>query len=326
MFAQVGAPDGRKDFSGEIDFQIRRQLHAYKKEDSPHSRVKPVYILIIVYILNLAHGKSRQDDEQAIADMIAITFFFLLRPGEYTGTTTDDAFFCMQDISFYIGAIRLHTMSASPADLQAATSVVYTFTTQKNGKRGEKMIHSRSGNALCCPVCASIRRVKHLRLSGARSTAPIAAYYRGSLRITVKARDVTDTLRSAMTANGHRTGVQANEISARSLRAGGAMALLCGKVDFDLIRIIGRWHSDAMIRYLHMQAQPGMQNFAATMFNNGTYEFLPDEMVLSTTWTMMNECASRRHSQTTYHPQHNHHPPYSISFHPTQAALAHRGK
>jgi hypothetical protein len=82
-----------------------------------------------------------------------------------------------------------------------------------------------------------------------------------------------------MTVNVHRTGVQAHEISARSLRAGGAMALLCGKVDFDLFRILGRWHSDAMTRYLHMQAQPVTQNFAATMYNHGTYEFLPDEMV-----------------------------------------------
>jgi hypothetical protein len=157
--------------------------------------------------------------------------------------------------------------------------VAYTFTTQNNGKRGDKIIHSRSVNARCCHICASIRRIKELRLYGTKFTAPIAAYYRGSTRIAVKARDVIDTLRSAMTANVHRTGVQAHEISARSLRAGGAMALICGKVDFDLIRILGRWHIDAMIRYLHMQAQPVMQNFAATMFNNGTYECLPDEMV-----------------------------------------------
>jgi hypothetical protein len=91
-----------------------------------------------VYILNLAHGVDRKDDKQAIANMIAITFFFLLRPGEYNGTTTDDAFFCMQDVSFYIGVRRLGTMSASHADLQAATSVAYTFTTQKNDKRGER--------------------------------------------------------------------------------------------------------------------------------------------------------------------------------------------
>jgi hypothetical protein len=137
-----------------------------------------------VYILNLAHGVDQKDDEQAITDMISIAFFFLLRPGEYTITTTDDAFFRMQDVSLYVGARCLDTMLSSHAELQAATSVAYTFTTQKNGKCGEKMIHSRSGNVLCCPVCASIRR-----------------YYRGIRRIAVKARDVTTTLRPAMTAN-----------------------------------------------------------------------------------------------------------------------------
>jgi hypothetical protein len=278
-FARLGASDVRKDFSVEIDFRIRRQLRAYKKEDSPPSRVKPISIIIIGYILDLAYGAERKDDEQAIADMIAIAFFFLLRPGEYTGTTTDDAYFCMQDVSLYIHQRRLDTMLVTYTELDSATSVAYTFTTQKNGTRGEKMIHSRSGNALCCPVWASIRSIKHLRMHIAKSTAPIASYYKGVRRVAIKARDVTDTLRSAMKANVHRTGVHAHEISARSIRAGGAMALLCGNVDFDLIQILGRWHSDAMIRYFHMQAQPVMQNFASTMFNNGTYDFLPGELV-----------------------------------------------
>jgi hypothetical protein len=157
-----------------------------------------------------------------------------------------------------------------------------------------------------------------MRLHGAKSTAPIAAYYCDSRCIAVKAHDVTDTLRSAMTANIHGTGVQAHKISARSLRAGGAMALLCGKVDFDLIRILGRWHSDAMIQYLHMQAQSVMQNFAANMFNNGTHDFLPDEMVPSTTLTMMNNCAPWWHSQTPYHPATQSSPTllHSIPSHP----------
>jgi hypothetical protein len=190
--------------------------------------------------LDLAYGAERKDDEQAIADMIAIAFFFLLRPGEYTGKMTDDAYVCMQDVSLYIHQRRLDTMLATYAELDSATAVAYTFITQKNGTRGEKMIQSRSGNALCFPVRASIRRIKHLRMHNAKSTAPIASYYKDSRRVAIKARDVTDTLRSAMTANVHRTGVHAHEISARSLRAGGAMALLCGNVDFDLIRILGR--------------------------------------------------------------------------------------
>ena len=57
------------------------------------------------------------------------------------------------------------------------------------------------------------------------------------------------------------------------------MALLCAKVDHNIIQMLGRWHSDAMMRYLHLQAHPLMQHFAARMFNNGTYAFAADEYV-----------------------------------------------
>jgi hypothetical protein len=57
------------------------------------------------------------------------------------------------------------------------------------------------------------------------------------------------------------------------------MVLLQGHVDMDSIRMLGRWYSDAMMRYLHFQAQPIMGNFAACMLNKGTYNFFPDETV-----------------------------------------------
>jgi len=57
------------------------------------------------------------------------------------------------------------------------------------------------------------------------------------------------------------------------------MTLLCGKVDHNLIQMLGRWHSNAMMRYLHLQAKPVMQHFAAKMFNHGTYSFHPEEAV-----------------------------------------------
>ena len=57
------------------------------------------------------------------------------------------------------------------------------------------------------------------------------------------------------------------------------MALLCANVDQDLIKLLGRWHSDAMIRYLFVQAEPIMKKFASAMFNNGSYTFFPDDTV-----------------------------------------------
>jgi hypothetical protein len=80
-----------------------------------------------------------------------------------------------------------------------------------------------------------------------------------------------------MTMNYHRTGIHASEISARSLRAGGAMAMMCSNINLSIFRMMGRWHSDAMTRYLHAQDQPIIERYEAKMFNNGTFTFQPDE-------------------------------------------------
>jgi hypothetical protein len=82
-----------------------------------------------------------------------------------------------------------------------------------------------------------------------------------------------------MRINAHHTGIQATDISARSLRAGGAMSMFFGKIDMNNIMLMGRWHSDAIMRYLHGQAQPIVGRFAEVMNNNGAYTFQPDEIV-----------------------------------------------
>jgi hypothetical protein len=162
-------------------------------------------------------------------------------------------------------------------EMNGATSVSYMFTTQKNGIRNEKIIHGLSGTGLCYPVRATGHRIKYLGLNGAKCTVPIAYIYVCNRRTAIKEKQITETIRHAITMNFHRTGIAADEVSAHSLRADGAMALLCGKVDMNLIQILGWWHSDAMIRYLYMQAQPIVQHFAEKMYNNGNYSFLPNE-------------------------------------------------
>jgi hypothetical protein len=211
--------------------------------------------------------------------MITITFFFLLRPGEYTGTTMDDMPFWLESVALYVRDRRLDVMTASFVELDAATSVSYTFTTQKNGTRDKKLVQGLSGDSKCCPITATARRIKYHRAKNSKQTVSVASYYRAHRRTNIRGKAITDTLRHAMTVNYHRIGIHANEISARSLRAGGAMAMMCSKIDLNNIRMMGRWHSDAMMRYLHVQTQPIVKRYAAKMFNNGTYTFQPDETV-----------------------------------------------
>jgi hypothetical protein len=59
------------------------------------------------------------------------------------------------------------------------------------------------------------------------------------------------------------------------------MALLCGGVDTDIIRLIGRWRSDEMlVRYLlHAQAEPVMRRHSTLMLLGGDYTLHPNREV-----------------------------------------------
>jgi hypothetical protein len=238
-------------------------------------------MFIIICILQQAYTPPSSTDRHAIADLITIAFYFLLRPGEYTGTTSDDAAFRLADVTLHVDDRAIDPLLCPTADLHAATFVSLTFTTQKNGTKGEIITHGLSTDDMVCPVKATVRRILHLRDHKVTNSTPLASYFHHNKRIVIKSTDVTTALRLATIATAHQTGLKHTDISARSLPAGGAMALMGGRIDHSTIRILGRWHSDAMLCYLHLQAKPLMRQFAVTMFNHGEYSFLPTDTVPS---------------------------------------------
>lgn len=272
--ASLGAADVRKDNTGAVDFRLSRMFRAFGREDPPPHRVKPIPVSLIRYVV--AHIPPDDVRAAAVADMIVIAFFFLLRPGEYTGTANDDTPFRLTDVQLFLGPRRLDLLTAPIA---TATSVSLMFTTQKNGVRGEIVNHGLSGHPLVCPVRATIRRVLHLRTHQCAPDTILASYVTQRRPAWVTTKDITHTLRHAAQVVGQPYGYLPQDVSARSLRAGGAMALFNSSVDSDTIRLLGRWQSDAMLRYLHLQAQPVMHGFARRMLQGGDYAFHPNQQV-----------------------------------------------
>ena len=83
--------------------------------------------------------------------------------------------------------------------------------------------------------------------------------------------DITNLLRTVACRSPSDSGFAPTDVSARSTRAGGAMAMLCAAIDSDRIRLTGQWRSDEMYRYLHVQAQPVMSGVAAAMLCGGDF-------------------------------------------------------
>jgi len=291
-FSILGTPDPRLTaLDGKVDFRLRRMNKFYEKDDPPPKRVKPVPITFILFLLNTAyardaHAALASDTQKALADMTCIAFYFLLRPSEYSGALDrQHAVFCLDDVNVYIGQRKLDIATVLERDLLAATNVRLHFSTQKNQRKGDVIAHARSPHPYCCPVKATIRMILTHRRWFSRMGVPfdgavrLASYYRNDVLVHLRPEDVTRQLRYAARILFHTSGIDPKAITARSCRAGGAMALMCGGCDDNIMQLLGRWNGTSMLRYLHQEAQPIMRQLATKMFNNGTYSFLPTAYV-----------------------------------------------
>jgi len=130
-FSSLGCMDPRLQSSDKLDFHLQRQLTAYKKQDPPPSRVKPIPSPLIVqtaqlnYMANTPHAK-------AVADMLLPGFFFLLRPGEYAHTTKPEASpFCMCDTHLLIHDRCLNHYTCTHTDIQRLHCLGVHFTEKR---------------------------------------------------------------------------------------------------------------------------------------------------------------------------------------------------
>jgi hypothetical protein len=276
--ARLGSPDPRLIGPRNLDLRLSHQLRSYAKADPPPSRVQPAPLQLLHHLRPLATTEWTQ----ALCDIALVGFFFLCRPGEYTfpsDADTKSSPFRLADVVFYSGQRRMPGASTPIADLSTATYVYLTFTDQKNGVRGERIGHSRSGDPFACPVLALLRRVLHLRHFDAPATTPLYMVHQAKSWIPIRSHSITHALRVAAGATTASLNIDPDRISARSLRSGGAMALLCAGVDTDVIRLVGRWKSDEMLRYLHVQALPHTSALAHAMVRHGAFSLLPNQQI-----------------------------------------------
>jgi hypothetical protein len=279
-FARLGAPDPRLTPLGVLDYRLASLFRAWSKADPSPTRVPPLPLSVLRSVVAMARADGGPA-LRAAADCATFAFYFLLRPGEYAGTPRSrDDLFRLQDVALWVGDTPLNALTCSLERLHAVTFVSLIFTRQKNGVRGERVGHSRSGDPDLCPVTSVLSRICHLRQHHAPPDTPLNAYFHLGSWAYVLPHAITSLFRLAAASGGETAGrTDAVLLSARSTRSGGAMALLGGGIDSDRIRLIGRWRSDEMYRYLHIQSQPTMSGIAAAMLRGARRPFSPPTLL-----------------------------------------------
>jgi hypothetical protein len=255
-----------------IDTLLRRQLKAYTKEDTPSVCVK----LIPISILHKASALALQagdDTSLALLDLLWLAFFFLLRPGEYLQPSSTSHPFRICDIRLWCNSEHINVLSCALPQLMSATFVSLTLDTQKNDCLGEPMGHGRSGHPIACPVLAVARRLIYLRRHSTTDATPLCSL--GPAFITIVPTPLTMLLPTAVTHSSPPLGIKPTDINEKSLCSTGAMSLLNQLVDSDRIRLLGRWQSDAMLSYLHVQAHNVKSGFSSIIMQGGDFTLIP---------------------------------------------------
>ena len=292
LFTSLDLPDPRmQPGTSTYTPALKKWLIAIHKQDPASSRVYPCNITILKAAFRLPKPSPGQLHARHLN---LIGYFYLNRPGEVlkspNSETSRSSPFRLCDVEFLSPTGRLYRIDHSPAvrnDVQTRknrhSSLVYTD--QKNGIKGEKITHVPTGDDRYCPVRALEHVVLHLLEHNAPLDTPLYTYYTYNKKTKQYKQSaitpyMSTKLLKACAANVFDiTGIPPEKISSRSLCPGGATALLCAGNEPTNVALIGRWRSEAMLRYLRTQASPAVRKFALQMLQHAASTFNPATVV-----------------------------------------------
>ena len=82
--------------------------------------------------------------------------------------------------------------------------------------------------------------------------------------------------RAAASIGEDRLGFPVSELGTHSVRSGAAMAMHLDGVPVYSIQLIGRWSSDAFMRYIRAQVQEFAQKISGRMIRHQDFFSIPD--------------------------------------------------
>jgi hypothetical protein len=200
-----------------------------------------------------------------------------MRSCEYSRTsgTRRTKLLRLRNLRFFVKHRRL---AYDDPFLASADSVSITFEYQKNDERDITVTQHCTDDAILCPVrawAAIVQRI--LSYPGTTDESPVNTFYDAGKLTFVDASDVKRSLRTAADILGpDRLGYASTDIGTHSLRSGAAMAMYLNDVPVYTIMLIGRWSSDAFLRYIRRQVQQFSTGVSARMIRTPHFFTVPD--------------------------------------------------
>lgn len=208
------------------DFRIKQLFRGIQRGQASEDNRLPLSLCDLHAILNVVSVSVDWEKRVCLLAALSTAYFALLRIGEYCADNS-------------AGSGR-HCLQRESVRELSDGSFLLTIKSSKAGVPGREVvvaIKPRQGDRFCPSKLLS----SYLRIRGA-TPGPLFKIKDVALTKTVLASELERAARAA--------GLDANRVKPHSLRIGGAtMALQSGLSDAQ-VRALGRWRSDAFLRYL----------------------------------------------------------------------------
>lgn len=294
LIESSGWPDPRTTSNGKQCLQYKRQVSYYKTNDGPTHHQKAIPPEVYRWWIR----NATQPREQARAQLLAGALFFAMRSCEYSKTKHKEQKtqpIRPRDIIFRIGAEIIHH---NDPRIAIADNVEITFRVQKNGVVEDQILQWHTNDNELCPVRHWAWTINRLRsYPGYRDTWPVFTYYDSLTNklSTISSSEIFDDIKAAVDAIGPNIlGFTSKDVGTHSNRAAFAMMnYLAGRPVYTIM-LLGRWLSDAFLRYIEKQVREFSIGASQKMLQHNTFYNIPLHPWRSTD-TIHNHSSSRHH-------------------------------
>ncbi len=275
-FKLAGRADPRLDRDGKFAFILQRQLRGYRATDAPEKQQKA----ISGSVLREFHRLALSQMDQARCELFIGAFFFAMRSCEYLAVSgrRKTKLLAVKNIRFFLGRRCLHN---SDPNLHLASSVSITFEEQKRGTKNDTITHQRTNDNLLCPVkiwSKIIKRILSYPESNQETTVNVFKLNNESM-YKFTGKDLLAHLRRAADSLGPNVlGYTSDQIGLHSARSGAAMAMYLAGIPVYTIMLLGRWSSDAFLRYIRKEVQEFSNSVSSMMIEKDRFFTISDSM------------------------------------------------
>lgn len=267
-------PDPRLDNEGKFAFLLQRQLRNYSNNDKPEQQQAAITGSILREFYKISQSSN---SDRAMCELFIGAFFFAMRSCEYVKVSghRKTKTLTVNNIRFFK---KNKLINHNDPRLHLSDCVSITFELQKRDTKHDTITQHKSGDTLLCPVKIWAKIIRRLiSYESTTKNTTVNTYMLSNNKLhCFSGPELLKRLRLAATSIGPDVlGFSADQIGLHSARSGAAMAMYLAGVPVFTIMLLGRWSSEAFLRYIRKQVKEFSRGISSKMIENEKFFTIP---------------------------------------------------